>query len=322
MGDWKLETPVAFFIFKRPDVTEKVFREIARARPVKLFVVADGPRKNKPGEAEACAATRAIIDRVDWDCEVLTNYSDVNMGGPLRFPSGLDWVFENTEEAIILEDDCLPHPTFFRFCEEILERYRHDTRITMASGNNFLFGQLAVPFSYYFSHYALTWGWATWRRAWRNFDPDMKTWPEIRDGGWLEGLVEDKGIVKYWTPIFNAAQTKKKFHWDYGWIFSTLSQNALTVVPNVNLVVNIGFGSLASHTTDVNSPLAHMKTREMTFPLVHPPFVLRHRKADILTWKNRFAPSEEWYKVWKGILYHLVRDKKIYALYRRLRRDH
>jgi hypothetical protein len=165
MIQWHVNTPIAFFIFNRPDTTARVFEAIRQAQPSKLLVVADGPRSTRPGEAEKCAATRAIIDQVDWECEVLTNYSDVNLGCRHRVSSGLDWVFEQVEEAIILEDDCLPHPTFFRFCEELLEWYRHDHRIVAISGDNFQNGHQSGEFSYYFSRYVHIWGWATWRRG-------------------------------------------------------------------------------------------------------------------------------------------------------------
>ena len=120
MKNWQLNTPVAFLIFNRPHTTQRVFAEIAKARPPKLLVVADGPRNDRPGEAELCAQTRAIIDQVDWDCEVLTHYADKNMGCKKRIASGIDWVFTQVEEAIILEDDCLPEASFFQFCEENL----------------------------------------------------------------------------------------------------------------------------------------------------------------------------------------------------------
>ena len=151
-------TPVAFIIFNRPDTTKRVFAEIAKARPPKLLVIADGPRADHPADVEKCAAVRAIIDGVDWDCEVLKNYSDVNLGCKRRVSSGLDWVFDTVEEAIILEDDCLPHPTFFRFCEEMLEKYRDDKRIAMISGDNLQFGRKRTGYSYYFSRYPHIWG--------------------------------------------------------------------------------------------------------------------------------------------------------------------
>ncbi len=183
-----IKTPVVVIIFKRTDTTEKVFEAIRLAKPPKLFVIADGPRADHPGEAEKCEAARAIIERVDWECEVLKNYSDTNLGCAKRVSSGLDWVFSNVEEAIILEDDCVPHLTFFPFCEELLEKYRYDTRIASISGQNVQFGRERTNYSYYFSRYNHCWGWATWRRAWQHFDFDMKLWPEIKKGHLLDDI--------------------------------------------------------------------------------------------------------------------------------------
>jgi len=174
-----LRTPVVLIIFNRPPTTERVFAEIAKARPQKLFVVADGPRPERSGEAEKCAAARAVIDRVDWECEVLRNYAEVNLGCRQRPPTGISWVFEQVAEAIILKDDCVPHPTFFRFCEELLEKYREDERVMHISGSNFQPGYTRGPFSYYFSRFNPIWGWASWRRAWQHYDLNMKLWAEL-----------------------------------------------------------------------------------------------------------------------------------------------
>jgi hypothetical protein len=180
MTDWKLSTPVAFLIFNRATTTERVFAEIARAKPRQLLLIADGPRPDREEEADRCAATRAIVDQVNWDCQVLKNYADCNLGCKKRVSSGLDWVFRNVEEAIILEDDCLPHPTFFRFCQEMLEKYRSDTRIMQICGFNALYEQQSLPYSYYFSKFGPIWGWASWRRAWEHYDVDMKLWPLVK----------------------------------------------------------------------------------------------------------------------------------------------
>jgi hypothetical protein len=141
MANYQLRTPVALLIFNRPDTTERVFKAIAQAQPLKLLVVADGPRDGRPGEATLCEQTRAVITQVDWPCQVITNFADNNMGCKLRVASGIDWIFEQVEEAIILEDDCLPDPSFFRFCDEMLERYRDNERVGMVSGGNLQFGQ-------------------------------------------------------------------------------------------------------------------------------------------------------------------------------------
>ncbi len=166
MNDWKLKTTIAFLIFNRPDATERVFEEIGKAKPPMLLVIADGPRAQVPEDAEKCAASRAIIEQADWDCRIVKNYSDINMGCRNRVSSGLNWVFDTVEKAIILEDDCLPSPSFFRFCQELLTYYQDDVRVMTINGTNWQLGWKIGDGSYYFSRFNLIWGWATWRRAW------------------------------------------------------------------------------------------------------------------------------------------------------------
>lgn len=286
-----MKTPVAFLIFNRPDTTEKVFEAIRKAKPPKLLVVADGPRSDRPEEAEKCQATRAIIDRVDWDCEVLTNYSEVNQGCKKRVSSGLDWVFNHVEEAIILEDDCLPHLSFFRFCEELLNYYRDDKRIMVISGDNFQFGRKRTEYSYYFSRYNHCWGWATWTRAWQYYDVEMKLWQQIRDGNWLRCLLEKPRAVKYWSKIFQATYEEDINSWAYRWTFACWLQNGLTILPNVNLVSNIGFGAEGTHTKNSRNPFANLPYENMFFPLKHPPFIIRDSEADKFTQNNNFSPA-------------------------------
>ena len=285
--EFQLQTPVAFLIFNRPDTTQTVFEEIRRSRPPKLLVVADGPRADRPGEAEKCLAARAVIDRVDWPCEVLKNYSEVNLGCRQRVSSGLNWVFETLEEAIILEDDCLPHPTFFRYCEELLTKYRNDERIMLISGDNFQSGRKRTDYSYYFSSFAHIWGWASWRRAWKYYDVDMKLWPEIEQGDWLMDSLRNKRSAKYWANVFDRVYRGQIVTWDYQWLFACWMQSGMTVLPNANLISNLGFGSEATHTA-INSPFANLSRVPMLFPLRHPHFVVRDTAADALMDKTMF----------------------------------
>ncbi len=282
----RMKTPVAFLIFNRPDVTEQVFAAIARAKPPALLVVADGPRAGRPGEAEKCAQARAIIERVDWDCRVLKNYAAENMGCRRRVSSGLDWVFETVEEAIILEDDCLPVASFFPYCEALLERYRHDTRVMAVSGDNFQRGVRHSPYSYYFSKYNHVWGWASWRRAWEHFDVDMATWPQFRDAGLLRSLCPIREEERLWTTIFNRVHAQEIDTWDYNWTYACWSQSGLTILPEVNLVSNLGFRPDASH-TKAQSWVAELPTGEMG-ELRHPPFVQRNAVADAATYASLF----------------------------------
>jgi hypothetical protein len=242
MSNYKIQTPVAFIIFKRPDTTARVFEAIRQAKPPKLLVIADGPRPDRLGEDQECAATRAIIDQVDWDCEVLKNYADVNLGCLHRVSSGLNWVFDMVEEAIILEDDCLPHPTFFRFAEELLDRYRDDQRMLSISGQNVQFGRKRTDYSYYFSVYNHCWSWASWRRAWQHYDLDMKLWPEVRDGNFLVDVLGDSHAAKVWTNTFQLCYERKIDSWAYRWTLASFIQNGMNILANVNLVSNIGHG--------------------------------------------------------------------------------
>ncbi len=295
MSDWQLNTPVCFLIFNRPEITNRVFQAIRVAKPPQLFVVADGARTERPGEKEKCLAAREIINHVDWDCEVLTNFSDANLGCRKRVSSGLDWLFSHIDEAIILEDDCLPHPTFFRFCETLLHRYRDDPRIMLISGQNLQLGQKRRHYSYYFSRYNHCWGWASWKRAWQHYDDSMKLWPKVRDEHWLYDLLENEHAFRYWSATFQ--RLYEGFDtWDYPWLFACWINQGLTVLPNVNLVSNLGFGAEATHTKNPDTILANMAVEEILFPLKHPPFVIRDTQADKFTESNYYsgtAPKEK-----------------------------
>ena len=281
MPTWQLKTPVAFIIFNRPDTTQQVFAEIAKARPPKLLVVADGPRSNRLGEEKCCAATRAIVEGVDWDCEVLTNYSSVNLGCKNRVASGIDWVFEKVSEAIILEDDCLPDPTFFRFCQEMLERYRDDQRIGMISGDNFQFGRRRNDDSYYFSKYVHVWGWASWRDRWAgSYDVTMARWPRIRDEGRLADIVGNRSEAAYWHNIFESVHRGDIDTWDYQWLFANWLEGRMSILPAVNMISNVGFDKNATHTIAVDRGVSNLRRNPMGFPLVHPPGVFRNIQAD------------------------------------------
>lgn len=287
MSEFCLTTAVAFIIFNRPGSTDKVFHEIAKAKPPKLLVVSDGPRSNRPDEAEIVAKTREIIKKVDWDCEVLTNYSESNMGCKKRVSSGIDWVFEQVEECIILEDDCVPHPSFFQFCEELLVKYRDDDRIMAISGDNFQFGRKRSEHSYYFSRYVHIWGWATWRRAWKKYDVDMAKWPEIKAGNWLQDIIDDRPIEQVWRNNFENVYKGNIDTWDYQWTFACWINSGLTILPHVNLISNIGFDEHATHTTS-QSIFSDMEVESMNFPLQSPPFMVRNTEADLFTDQKMF----------------------------------
>ncbi|HEX9782938.1 MAG TPA: hypothetical protein VGA56_09460 [Opitutaceae bacterium] len=288
-----MNTPVALIIFNRVQTTERVFAELAKAKPRQLFVIADGPRPDRPDDIEKCAATRRIVERVNWECEVKTNFAEANLGCGRRPATGISWVFDQVERAIILEDDCVPHPSFFRFCDEMLDRYADDERVMMVSGNNFLPDGGSMKYSYTFFRFLNLWGWASWRRAWKHYDFEMETWPQRRHGDWMRTISSDPRIRAFWREIFDSVYTRTSMHdiWDYQFAYAVMGAKGVGIAPCCNLVSNIGWGADATHTTG-DSSLANLPAREMRFPLKHPPEVACDREYDEMVFNNVFLHPE------------------------------
>lgn len=286
-----LATPVVLIAFNRPATTQRVFSAIAAARPARLFLIADGPRLDRPGESEKCAEVRKIMTTIDWPCIVETNFSDINMGCRRRVISGLNWVFERVQEAIILEDDCLPDSTFFLYCAELLERYRERPEIAYISGFNPLEREFSLPWSYYFSHLASIWGWATWRRAWQTYDENLHTWPQVRENGLLECVFPHSRIARYWTSVFDKMYAGNGPNtWDYQWSYTCWMHNWLGVIPARNLVQNIGVGDGATHTLEMD-PAMMLAARQLEQPLHHPPVVTAWPEFETHMQERFFAQS-------------------------------
>jgi hypothetical protein len=258
-----------------------------------------------------------IVEHIDWDCEVFRNYAASNLGCRSRVASGITWVFEHVEHAIILEEDCIPHPSFFAYCQDLLSYYRHDERIMHIGGDNFQWGRQRGPYSYYFSRYNHVWGWATWRRAWQYYDMDMKHWPRLRDTQWLLDILGDAAAAQYWRDIFDRTSAHTIDTWDYQWIFACWAQHGLAIVPNTNLISNIGFGSGATHTMARASRLTSLPTSKMTFPLSHPPCVVRDLRADQFTFGHVFAPEKP---LEQSTLYQRLGRKVMAVLPHRIRK--
>lgn len=286
-----MKTPVALTLFDRPAHTRQVFEAIRGAQPEILLVIADGPRNAE--EKLRCDETRAIIDSVDWKCEVRKNYSEVNMGCRPRLSSGLNWVFEEVDRAIVFEADCLPHPSFFPFCEELLEKYKDDERVMHISGD--FFHQENKDFkcddSYYFSVIPHIWGFATWRRAWKHYDPDIKKWPLAESKKAIKRVLTDPAVYEYWETIWEGFYKGETNSWDGQWAFACILHGGLSINPCVNLVTNIGFGPDAMQGKDPNNIFANIALQEISFPLKHPLKVAVDTKADAYTFEYIFTPN-------------------------------
>jgi len=292
------KAPVLFLIFNRPRETETVFAAIKKAKPTKLFIAADGPRENVVGDAEKCGTTRMITENIDWPCEVERLYRNKNLGCKKAVSGALKWFFQNVNEGIILEDDCLPDKSFFRYCDELLIKYRNNNQIGIIGGNNFS-RKSASSDSYYFSLYPQMWGWATWRRVWKSYDIKMRKWPKLDTENWLNGVFPKVNQTIYWWSIFDSTYRGKVDTWDYQWVFSSWIKGYLNIVPGVNLVKNIGFGNQATHLKKKRTEY-NRKINSLVFPISHPLRILRNIKADKFEEKRlynnvNFSIGIKWY---------------------------
>lgn len=272
-----LKTPILFLVFNRPDTTKKVFESIREAKPAQLYIAADGPRKNLPQEVKKCKKVREIVTKVDWDCEVNTLFREENLGCKLAVSSAIDWFFENEEMGIILEDDCLPDQSFFHFCKELLEKYKSDNRVWHIGGYKYQ-SLGSDEFSYNFSRFTHVWGWATWRRAWKHYDVEIKKYQKHKEKlqkydffHRKKEYLDRKNILD--KIIFGELDT-----WDYQWNFCVRINNGLAIRPRINLVKNIGFREDATH-TQVNNEKSNVNS-SIKFPLRHPDILMANREID------------------------------------------
>ncbi len=284
--------PILLLIFNRPDTTFQVLQRIREIRPKYLFVAADGPRAGREDDQINCELTRDVIRKnVDWDCELKTLFRNENLGCGFGVCSAITWFFDQVESGIILEDDCLPDLSFFQFCDEILDKYKDDSRIFGITGTNVQNGALNSNDSYFFSNYPITWGWASWRRAWKHFRYEIPDYISAFKSGELDHFFQSRGEKKYWMKKIKMGVTEKQNIWDYQWWFAIWKNKGMIVTPNCNLILNLGFRDTGSHT------FLHDSKREPTiegpvkFPLNHPIRVSVDREADKRTFLNAYSHS-------------------------------
>lgn len=282
-----LKTPVAFIIFNRPKCTRRVFNRIREARPEKLYLIADAPRAHKTGEAATCAETRRLVEEmIDWPCEVHKNYATENMGCGKRIPSGLDWVFDREEEAIIMEDDILADRSFFHFCTSMLERYRDDETIMQIGGYN-RFNYKPASCSYFYSRFCDIWGWATWRSEWEKFKAiDQAEWERIKRENLLVPKCTSAKETEMRTFVLDDIFSGKLSAWGMRWELTKLMNHGLGVVPSKNLVKNIGFGMDASHTVNPFN-----RNQLMRLHRLEPPYAPPAAKAPDAEYEARFLAA-------------------------------
>ena len=288
-----LNTAVLFLVFNRLEHTKKVFEAIQLAKPPRLYIAADGARENKIGELEKVKSVRKyILDNINWKCEVKTLFRDQNLGCKYAVSKAITWFFENEEMGIILEDDTLPSNSFFWFCEILLKKYEKDLRVWHIAGDNFHFEwKRNKNYSYYFGGiYGSIWGWASWRSRWKHYDVEMKKYNEVDQRNYLENLYDGSDAVKRKIKDFDLIK-KGLDTWDFQWVYTRWVNNGLTIVPNVNLVINLGFGIDATHTNSKNDKRANMKYFDIELPLKHPISVTRDHISEKKFYDDFIKPS-------------------------------
>lgn len=274
-----MNTPVLFLVFNRPDTTTRVLNAIRKAAPKRLYVAADGGRPDHPSDNLLVRQVReSVASAIDWDCDLQTLFRDHNMGCKMAVSSAIDWFFSHEKQGIILEDDCLPDQSFFTFCEELLSRYADNQRVWHIGGNNYQDGITRGDGDYYFSRHNHIWGWATWRDRWLHYDPDMNGIDDFLRSGRLNDILANKGNRKIWHKFFNWI-SKGLDTWDIQWQYIVWKHDGLSIIPNQNLVSNIGFGEGATHTPEKDSPLANRETASLVIHQ-HPARVEPDMKAD------------------------------------------
>jgi len=284
------KVPIILIIYNRSDKAAKVLSAISIYEPTQLFVVADGPKDSR--DRILCDRTRSIIDNIDWDCEIFRNYADENLGCGVRPYTGITWAFESCDRAIILEDDCLPDPTFFQYCEELLYHYEEKEDVAMISGTNFL-DSSDIETSYYFSKFLHIWGWATWRRVWKNYDFNISNWPDIKKSDLFLKRYGSRFYAQRIIRNLDRIYEGRLDVWDYQFGLMALSFQQLGITPKVNLISNIGFGENATHTTTANNKFADLPLEKMAFPLIHPNVIKPNKIKDQaeMVWKYGVEPS-------------------------------
>jgi hypothetical protein len=272
-------TPILFITFNRLETTKKVFEQISLIKPQKLYISSDGPRLNKKNEINLVIEIREyLLSSINWECEVHTLFFEENNGCKKAVSSSINWLFQNEKKGIILEDDCLPNSSFFNFCEQMLDLYEFDKRIWHISGYNFFNEKKFTNFDYNFTKYINVWGWATWSDRWSKYDVAITNFKQFNLNNEIININFSKKANNFWLKAFLDVYNNKIDTWDYQWVFTVLSNNGLSIIPQKNLISNIGFGTNATHTFSDHVGYSNKKLETLDrLILTHPTFILENK---------------------------------------------
>ncbi|NRB72754.1 MAG: hypothetical protein HRU46_00185 [Verrucomicrobiales bacterium] len=270
--------PVLLLLFNRPDLAEKVFERVREARPARLFISVDGARADRE-EKDLVDQNRALANKVDWPCEVETRFHETNQGCGTAVSGAITWFFSHVESGVILEDDCLPEASFFPFCAELLDRFAGDESVMMINGTSYIPTEIRPEESYYFSMFDQVWGWASWRRAWNQYDFTMPQWPKHPN---VQASLKELSLLNRLarSRFLNRLKAGEIDTWDFQWEIAIWANLGKVITPRMNLISNLGFDGRATHTSKGDDGRAERETGEVTFPLKHPDNVEVDQKLD------------------------------------------
>lgn len=284
------DTPILFLVFNRPETTSIVFNEIKKIKPSKLYIAADGPRDFVPNEIAKCNEVKEIVNQIDWPCEINTLFREKNLGCKMAVSVAITWFFDQVDSGIILEDDCLPDLSFFDYCSQLLLKYENYDEVMLIGGNNFHKDPPDISASYYFSNYSHIWGWASWKRAWKNYDLDISDYSEVLNDTYYDTFFQSKNEKKYWLNVFENVAKGKINTWDYQWTYAIWKNRGKSITPVVNLIKNIGLEGSSTHLFIRDSFRDDLKLSKMTFPIEHPSPEI-NKNLDRETFNNVFNKS-------------------------------
>jgi len=296
-----ISAPVLFLLFNRPDTTSIVFEKICQVKPKKLFIAADGPRDNYPEDIINCEKARAIVDLIDWDCDVKLLFREKNLGCGIGVSSAITWFFDHVEYGIILEDDCVPDISFFYFCQNLLEKYRDNSSIMMIAGTSYFLNKVQSKHTYFFAKNYPIWGWATWKRAWQQYDFTLHDWSTEKRDEFKKFLI-NKNIIDHWSACFDQIKHKKLDTWDIQWAYACIKNNGYSIMPYTNMISNIGLRG--AHANGKKSAFHEMPVGSVGVEyMVHPARVVVNNAMNKKTYHNIFKVIRPYYTVQSKIRY-------------------
>lgn len=310
------KVPILLVVFNRPDYTQKIFDQVREIAPTQLFIAADGPRPDRPDDLDKTNRVRDIVSKVDWPCEVHKLFRDKNIGFRDAERFAFDWFFEHVEAGVILEDDELPNQSFFRFAEEMLERYKDNKEVMMITGSNPM-SDPEMKDSYFFSKYFSIWGWASWRRAWKQYDFDMKSWGEKNNKIKIKNIFSQKFMQGRLKKMFDEIYPGPPKTWDTQWMYACLMNNGVCIVPKVNLITNIGIEGV--HSQGGNQNLQSYDIYQYG-RLTHPQAIAVNTDYDNAFFEKNFKEPKRplHIRLKRGLISILVRYEWIKKIYRAL----